>query len=140
MIEENYQCKHFAIHELVDKDTYNARGNESWELLDNRLLWTIDRLRERYGLMTINDWAWLGDRSWSGLRTSESPWYSPYSQHTFGRAVDILFQDYTAESIRQNILAHPDDGDFKYINSLELGVSWVHLDVRNCKRIKTFTP
>ncbi len=139
-MKEQYKCKHFGIKELVDPGTFEKRGHKAWELLDDRLLWTLDRLRLRYGKMTVNNWAWNGDRKWSGLRTPNSTWYSVYSQHTYGRAADCLFKDYTAEQVRQDILDNPDDEDFKYINSLELGVSWLHFDVRNCDRIKTFTP
>lgn len=135
-----YIPTHFIIEELVDEETFNKRGQRAWELLDDRLLVTLDRLRERYGRMTINSWKWAGDRSWSGLRTKDSPWYSMYSQHTFGRAADIIFADYTAEQIRQDILDDPDHSDFEYINSFEDGVSWLHIDVRNTNRIKVFKP
>jgi hypothetical protein len=138
--KEIYKCEHFIIEELVDPDTFKARGQRAWELLDNRLLWTLDRLRMRYGSMTVNNWKWGKDRQWSGLRTPASPWYSTYSQHSFGRAADCLFADYTAEQVRQDILDNPDDEDFKYINSIELGVSWLHFDIRNCDRIKAFKP
>jgi len=135
-----YKCKHFIIQELVDPATYRMRGDKAWELLDNRLLITLDKLRNRYGRMTINNWKWGSDRKWSGLRTKESPYYSAYSQHTFGRAADCLFADYTAEQVRQDILNDKDHDDFKYINSLELGVSWLHFDIRNTDRIKAFKP
>jgi len=135
-----YKCSHFIIQELVDKATYDKRGEKAWELLDEKILITIDKLRNRYGPMTINSWKWHGDRMWSGLRTKDSPYYSAYSQHTFGRAVDVIFNDITAEEVRQNILADPDHDDFKYITSFEEGVSWLHIDCRNCERIKTFKP
>ena len=79
-----YKCEHFAIHELVPPHVFEQRGEKAWELLDDRLLVTLDRLRERYGSMTVNNYYWGSDREWSGLRTNDSPYYSPYSQHTFG--------------------------------------------------------
>jgi len=135
-----YKCKHFIIQELVDPDTYAKRGDRAWQLLDERALITLDKLRKRYGQMTVNNWKWGGDRKWSGLRTPESKWYSLYSQHTYGRAFDCLFADTTAEEVRQDILANPDDDTFKLIGSIELGVSWLHYDVRNCDRIFAFKP
>jgi len=135
-----YKCKHFIIQELVSEGTFNKRGEKAWMLLDNRVLMTLDLLRERYGQMTVNNWKWGGDRSWSGLRTSDSPWFSTYSQHSFGRAADCLFKETTAEQVRQDILASPDDPTFQFINSIELGVSWLHFDVRNCDRILAFKP
>ena len=135
-----YKCEHFAIHELVPRNVFYGRGEKAWELLDERLLITLDKLRKRYGSMTVNNYHWGKSREWSGLRTSDSPFYSAFSQHTFGRAADCLFKSKTADEVRQDILANSDDEDFKLIGSLELGVSWLHFDVRNCDRIKTYYP
>jgi len=135
-----YTCKHFRIQELVPPAIYDARGEKAWELLDERLLITLDKLRDRYGPVTVNNWHSGRDREWSGLRTKDSPFYSPTSQHSFGRAADCLFSHTDAESVRQEILAAPDDASFKLIGSIELGVSWLHVDVRNCERIKAFYP
>lgn len=135
-----YKCEHFSIHELVPPDVFNKRQEKAWELLDERLLITLDKLRERYGLITVNNYYWGKDREWSGLRTSDSPYYSPFSQHTFGRAADCLFSNISTEELRQEILANPTDPDFELIGSIELGVSWLHFDVRNCERIKTYYP
>lgn len=135
-----YRCSHFAIHELVPPNVFHARSENAWELLDERLLITLDRLRERYGSITVNNWYWGREREWSGLRTKDSPYYSDYSQHTFGRAADCLFSDRTSERVRQDILANPNDPAFELIGSIELGVSWLHFDVRNCERIKSYHP
>jgi len=133
-----YKCKHFKIYELVDPDTYGLRGERAWELLDNRLLITLDALRVKFGKMTINNYKFGGERKWSGLRTPDSPWYSTYSQHTYGRAADIIFEDYTADQIRKQILDNPDSPAYDYITAMEEDTSWVHIDMRNTTRIKTF--
>jgi len=135
-----YKCTHFAIHELVPPKIFAERGEKAWELLDERLLITLDRLRERYGPMTVNDYYWGRAREWSGLRTPGSPFYSAYSQHSFGRAADCLFRDTSADRVRQDILAHANDPVFERIGSIELGTSWLHFDVRNCDRIMTYYP
>ena len=135
-----YKCKHFIIEELVSPKTFKDRGQKAWQLFDDRLLMTLDRLRDKYGPMTINNWKWNGDREWSGLRTPDSPWYSKYSQHTHGRASDILFKHTTAEQVRQDILANPDDKTFEFINSFEEGTSWLHVDTRSVERLYTFKP
>jgi len=139
-MKDQYRCKHFIIEELVPPAIYAKRGQKAWELLDVRMLKTIDMLRDRYGQMTINNWKWQGSREWSGLRSPNSPYYSQYSQHTYGRAADIIFKDTTAEAVRTDIQANKDDHEFKYINAIELGVSWLHMDVRNTNRIKAFKP
>jgi len=133
-----YICKHFKIHELVPPKVFEERGERAWELLDSRALEILDTLREKYGPMTINNYKWGGNRQWSGLRTPDSSYFRPYSQHVFGRAFDCLFAETTAEKVRQDILDH--DFGLEGINSIELGTSWLHFDVRNCKPIKTYKP
>ena len=133
-----YIPDHFLIEELVPKKVHNERGGKAWELLDDRLLITLDQLRDEYGSITINDWLWGGINEWRGLRTPDSSWYRPYSQHTFGRAADCIFNDINVDKVRDDILKYPDR--FPCINSIELDVSWLHFDVRNCDRIKTYMP
>lgn len=135
-----YKCNHFSIHELVPPHVFDQRGEKAWALLDERLLLTLDRLRERFGSMTVNNYYWGKNREWSGLRTKDSPYYSSFSQHTFGRAADCLFSNRSTEEVRELILSNPSDSDFELIGSVELGVSWLHFDVRNCDRIQTYYP
>jgi len=131
-----YICEHFIIEELVPPSAYKARGEKSWGLLDNRALLSIDAIRKRYGRMTCNNWKWGGDRQWSGLRTPDSPWFSPYSQHTFGRAFDLIPSDVSVDEIREDIINKP--SLFPLIRGLELDVSWLHIDTRNSNTLKTF--
>lgn len=135
-----YKCTHFALYELVPRHVYEERGDKAWEALDDRMLRSLDYLRELYGSITVNNWYWGGNREWSCLRTPGSPYYKPYSQHSFGRSADCIFKRVTAEKVRQDILANPDTEAFQLIMSLELDVTWLHFDVRNCKRIKTYYP
>jgi hypothetical protein len=112
--------------------------------LDIRLLTLIDALRVKYGSATINNWASGGDRLWSGLRTPESPDYSPYSQHTFGRAVDMLFSKVKASKIRRDFKEGLWDDWLVEHNiqvTFEDGVSWLHVDVRNSiELVSSFKP
>lgn len=133
-----YKCKYFKIYELVPKAVYEARGEKAWQLLDENILRTIDKLREKYGRITINDWKWGGKNQWRGLRTADSKYFSQYSQHTFGRAMDLIFNDITAEDVRQDILRDLNSELYKYITSFEEGTSWLHIDTRNCDRILTY--
>lgn len=139
-IKENimYKCKYFKIYELVPKEVYKERGEKAWSLLDDRMLITIDALRNKYGRIIINDYYFGGNSQWRGLRTPDSPYYSKYSQHTFGRAADCIFKDEDVDKVRKDILGDVDL--FPYINSVELNTSWLHFDVRNCDRITTYNP
>ena len=135
---EYYKPKHFAAHELVPPAVYSDRGEKSFELIDVRVLITLDTLRDHWGPLTVNNWYWDKDRLWSGLRTPESPYFSKYSQHTFGRAADCIFKKVNADIVRQDILKHPDK--YPFINFIETDITWLHFDVRNCERITTWSP
>ena len=139
-----YKPKHFKAHELVPPEIYKKWGDRSFMFIDDRLLRLIDALRDEFGSATINNYKYGGDRQWSGLRTNGSPYYSRTSQHSFGRAADIIFSNIDAEQVRGEI---KEDPQF-WLNSagcdsitLEDGVSWVHVDVRNgAKGINSFSP
>ena len=135
-----YKCRHFALHEVVPQAMIDKRGVKAWELLDERMLITLDRLRDRYGKMRMNDYHWGGSDQYRGLRTPESADYSDTSQHAFGRAADPIFMGVTAEQVRQDLIADPTAKCFEFITSIELGVSWFHFDVRNCTPVKKYRP
>lgn len=133
-----YTPKHFDVQELVPQSIYDLRGPQAIELIDERVLITLDKLREVFGVCTVNNWVFLGDFSQSGLRTSEAPEYSPTSQHTFGRAMDCKFRDNSAQEVRLRVTENKPM--FPYITFIEDDVSWFHFDVRNCERITLWSP
>ncbi|WP_319764484.1 peptidase M15 [Maridesulfovibrio sp.] len=140
-----YIPKHFRIEELVYPGFYEAhkhRDNLIWLAFDVRVLKTADRLRERYGKMTVNNWCWGGDRTESGLRAMNTSTGAALSQHKFGRALDCIFHDCTAEEVRADMrkeeILEPNNmwgGQpcFDLITCIEEfpGMSWFHFDVRN---------
>ena len=100
-------------------------------MIDDKLIRSIDLIKEKFseGTMTINNWYWNGNRGWSGVRTIGSPYYSKNSQHSKGKAIDAIFNKYSAEEIRKYILKNPDE--FPDIGGIELDVNWLHIDVRD---------
>ena len=126
-----YLPKYFKLTELVSRKIYEKRGDMAFGLFDDRLLQTLDQLREQFGSLTCNNWAAGGDRQYSGFRASSEPYYSPFSQHSFGRAVDLISKKHTASAMREYIFNHPNQ--FPYITFVEEGgdVSWLHVDCRN---------
>ena len=142
LIMFNYTPEHFDIKELVDKKTYDSLGKRSIELLDPYMLWTIDRLRERYGSITINNWAWGGQYQFSGFRPKNCSIGALYSQHRLGKAFDLKFKDYSAEQIRALIKVNYNEDDFKFISCVELDTpTWVHIDSRHIEdRIRWINP
>lgn len=73
-----YTCKYFGIKELVCPDWYHfasKRGgvDKLWVMLDERILRTIDKLRDKFGPIIINNWGAGGPRKESGLRVFDTP-------------------------------------------------------------------
>ena len=131
---------HFRIEELVSEELFDlVKPDMLWELFDEKLLDSIDALKEKFpnGSMTINNWLWEGDRTQSGLRTKNSKYYSPTSQHSVGKAADCVFSDYETEEVRQYIIDNP--RKFPYIKGIEKDVSWLHIDVRSSDRVMLFS-
>ena len=131
-----YKPKYFAAHELVPPRMFAERGEKALHLLNPSVLEVADLLRETYGPAFINTYG-LGDsvievyklREWCGIRTPESRWYRPYSQHTFGNALDMIFRDVTADQVRNDII----NGGVELPHSvvIEKDVSWLHIACAN---------
>ena len=132
--------KYFKAHELVPLQLFNLL-NETlcMQMVDDKLIVSIDAIKERFpdGTMTINNYMWNGDRGWSGIRTKGSPYYSPTSQHSIGKAIDAVFSKYDIEEVRQYILDNPTE--FPHIKGMELDVSWLHIDVRDSNTVVLFS-
>lgn len=125
-----YVPKFFEPYELVPKATYNLLKKKPWiiwQLFDTRVLLVADHIRRRYGKMVVNTWFWGGEHQYRGWRSPACRIGAKYSQHRFGRALDLVPQEVTAEEIRQDIKK----GIIPHVTCIEGGVSWLHLDVRN---------
>lgn len=118
------------LDEYIPKELYTAysgREHILTGLIDKRLIEADQKLRDYFGVVTINNWWNGGERNWSGLRTYGSPYYSATSQHSFGRASDKLFKNATAEEVREYIKKNWKDLG---IYCIEIDVNWVHSDIR----------
>lgn len=125
---------YFEIYELVTPQLYNRYHKEVgklWGIFDERILKTAQNLRVRYGKMICNDWYWDGrwkERAWRPWSTLTG---ATFSQHKFGRALDLIPVETTADKIRHDILSEPFHPDFEYITCLEMNINWLHFDCRN---------
>lgn len=134
---QHYVPKYFKLHEMLPYNFYMLHqrlGAYLWTIcFDWRILWTGDRLRERWGTTICNDYSWGGNHRERGLRTPDTTTGTVLSQHKFGRALDLKFKNISAHEAREQILGDPWGNDFKYITCVEVGlaVTWLHLDVRN---------
>lgn len=126
-----YRCKFFKIYELVPKmyhETYPE--NKLWLLFDNRVLLTLDLLREQYGKVVVNDWYFGGEFQLRGFRPADTTVGVQFSQHKFGRAFDCKFIDTPVGVVRQDCIDKRYEC-FKYITAIETGIPWFHFDTRN---------
>lgn len=142
-----YEPKYFTPPEFFSKEIHKQqrdKGNQIWRLIDGRILWTADRIRERFcGVvrnssltMIINDWGWNGPNQYRGYRDIYIDIFNPgnefsmTSQHCFGRAFDYSFSHVSAKEVIADIIANPNIEPYKYITGLETDTSWVHNDTR----------
>lgn len=122
--------KNFILPEFVSKTTWYIHGHKSLWFIDERIIETCQKLRDNLGIpLTINNWYYGGTREESGLRVPGMKNYTLTSQHSFGRAVDIVSDKMTAEEMREHIYKNADE--YKHIKAIETNVTWLHIDCRN---------
>ena len=140
-----YVTKHFGLYEFLPKRLYldlikRNKEHIGWGLIDVRILWTMDNIRELYGPTFINTWYFGGSMQWRGLRTSDNKYFSQTSQHSFGRATDSNSDNAPAQQIRDDILLNPDRKEFQFINAIEQDVTWLHASCENMERVYSIYP
>ena len=141
-----YKPNYFAPHEVFTPSTIERYtmingllAKSIWLLMDDRVLWTLDQLREQFGPVILNDYYWGGHNHWRGFRpiqdlnepgVPEAVKKNRGSQHCFGRAADCVFKNTTVEEVRNDIKQYPYKDRYKYIKAVEDKVPWLHFDVR----------
>jgi hypothetical protein len=124
-----YKPVHFRVEEFLPPDLYNQYGDAGMHLLmDARILWTMDRLRDKFGVpITINNYHTGGQFQQRGFRNDPGTG-AVLSQHRFGRACDFDIQGMTAEQFRGQVRSLYLDDDLQYITRIEDKVNWCHID------------
>jgi hypothetical protein len=139
-----YYCpQHFDVREFVPPETYKIHGDSSLMFIDERLLRTMDLIRDWFNRpVVINNWNTGGHLQYRGYRPPECKEGAAESQHRFGRACDFDVEGLSAEAARKILLDHQSDASFQFIRRIELGTSWVHIDLANVDSVNiyTFTP
>ena len=124
--------KNFTVQELVPAEVYTERGDAAAQLMDIRIVNVAQWLRDKTGKsITINSWGSGGQYKESGLRNFETSTGAKWSQHKFGRALDLKVQGMEAEEVRQLIRNN-------WAELREIGLTciekdtptWVHIDCR----------
>jgi hypothetical protein len=115
----SYRPKYFALNELVPPDVIQARGEQAWQLMDERILRGADWLREKFGPCVIN--GKFGGKGFteSGLRNPLTTTGARWSQHKFGRAVDMKFLKVNVKEVYDYILANQPEARANGITTVE---------------------
>jgi len=131
---KQYIPKYFTWQELMPSPEYE----HYWLILmDERILRTLDAIREHYKRpVIVNNWHKGGAFRNRGFRPMTGNVGAKYSQHRFGRAADFDVSGIPAERVREDIRS----GLFPEITCIEKNVNWVHIDVRNCTRLLEVSP
>ena len=125
-----YASKHFQDCEFLPKSWMDTYGPAAMLAMDERILISIDAIREYFAVpVIVNNWAKGGAFSFRGLRTPGCLQYKPDSQHSFGRAIDFDVQGLSAEYVRGIILK--EQARWPLITRMEIGTAWVHVDCAN---------
>lgn len=106
-----YRPKYFKEHEYIYPELYEKHKKDGtiWKLpqaMDKDVLITNDNIREFVNTsVTINNYAWGGVFSESGLRHADSETGSDLSTHKYGKASDLKFNsaDWTPEKLREHM-------------------------------------
>jgi hypothetical protein len=130
----SYRPKYFALNELVPPDVIQARGEQAWQLMDERILRGADWLREKFGPCVINGKFGGKGFSESGLRSPFTTTGAKWSQHKFGRAVDLKFLKVNVKEVYDYILANQPEARANGItcveNIIDTKGQWLHIDCR----------
>lgn len=124
--------KNFQLREFVDPVTFQIRGNKAIELIDKRIVNVAQFLRDYFNApVVINNYHEGGGHKESGLRTFLSKTGATYSQHKYGRAIDIKVQGWKAEDVRKEIRKVWPELKELGLTTIERDTpTWVHLDCR----------
>jgi hypothetical protein len=124
--------KNFTVQELVPPEVYTERGDAVAQLMDVRIINVAQWLRDKLGKpITINNWNTGGQYKESGLRNFETSTGAKWSQHKYGRALDLKITDMQAEDVRKFIRLNWATLKTMGLTTIEKDTpSWVHIDCR----------
>jgi hypothetical protein len=132
-----YKPRHFDLKELVCPDIYAKFGQIAWQFFDDKMLMTLDLLRDQLGPIYVNNWDIKGEFDERGFRCIQCSLVKKaikdkrlyVSPHMTGQGVDFDVEGMSAGEVRIWILSNQIKLGFPI--RLEKNVSWVHLDTRD---------
>lgn len=136
-----FKCVNFALYELLPKELY-VDEETGWDMFDEKLLRTIDVVRDILGIGLIcNNWKHGGKRNYCGARTKDSDVYMYGSYHSVRpdrkvMATDLISPKMTAAKMRQILIENA--SKLPYPVRIESGVKWLHIDTASVVGYKIY--
>jgi hypothetical protein len=135
-----YKPRHFDLKELVCPDIYAKFGQIAWQFFDDKMLMTLDLIRDQLGPIYVNNWDINGEFDERGFRCIQCSLVKKaikdkrlyVSPHMTGQGVDFDVKGMTAAQVRIWILSNEIKIGFPI--RLEKNTAWVHLDTRDAGR------
>jgi hypothetical protein len=125
--------KDFTLAEFVPPDILEMSPVNGIWFLDPRIIAIAQFIRDRYGKpVTINNYLSGGSYSLSGFRDPLSTVGALFSQHKFGRAIDVKVQGMTPQEVRADIQENWPAFKAIGLTTIEENTpTWTHLDCRH---------
>ena len=125
-----YIPKHFKMRESCPPEIISLLGEHAWIVMDNRIVWTADAMRDYWGTAVYIN---INTLNYRGFRPPNSPSWTATSQHAFGRAIDFNVKGMPDKDVQKEICdqVHK-QAAFRFITRMEEGtVGWTHVDCAN---------
>lgn len=121
-----YITDNFTDLEVLPKELH---GKPWFWFIDIRIVLVAQKLREKFGAITING----GVFNLSGYRPFDCKTGAKYSQHKFGRALDLKFhkEGVSPESVQKYIIENQEEFiklGLTRIENAEITKTWLHID------------
>jgi hypothetical protein len=125
--------KDFTLAEFIPPDILEMSPAAGIWFLDPRIITLAQFIRDRFKLpVIINDYISGGNYSNSGYRDPLSEVGAMFSQHKFGRAIDVKIQGLFPRELRDDIRKNWPLYKAKGLTTIEDNTpTWTHLDCRN---------
>jgi hypothetical protein len=126
--------KYFDLREFVDPVTYAELGDESIDLLDEKLFKISEFVRETINAPCfINTWHTGGQYKESGLRNKNTTTGAKKSAHKLGKGMDIKSDGYTGEEWYEFVKKHAKELyalGLRRIEDKKIATTWCHMDTK----------
>lgn len=126
--------EHFDLREFVGPSVWEKWGSKAIWFIDQRLLRVAETIRrELQKPVVINDWHVGGHYRESGLRVPGDATYKQWSQHSYGRAIDVKVEHVDNFEVFKHIFDNSDLYRSLGVGAVENPKStpgWTHADLR----------